>query len=323
MRRRGFIALLGGAAAAWPLAARAQQPAMPVIGFLYWGSPDGLVFLVTAFRNGLKEVGYIEGRNVAIEFRWAEGQTDRLPTLTADLIGRGVTVIVTDTRSASVAKAATKTIPIVFTTGADPVKLGLVESLNRPGGNVTGASFLTTLVAAKRLELLRELVPTLDLIGYLVNPDNFTAEVEELQTAVRALGLRVLIQHARSERDFEPAFAMFARGPVDAVFVGGDPMFLRRRDQIVGLAAQHAIPAIYNLRQYCVAGGLLSYGSSIEEAVRQAGVYAGRILKGAKPIDLPVTQATRFELVINLKTAKTLGLKLPLTLQAAADEVIE
>jgi len=326
MRRREFITLLG--TATWPLAALAQQPAMPVVGFLNSGSSSGMAFFVTAFRNGLKDAGYIEGRNVAVEYRWAEGQLDHLPVLAADLVSRQVAVIVADTRSTLIAKAATATIPILFYSGGDPVKLGLVTSLNRPGGNITGASFLTTAVAGKRLELLRELIPTATVIDYLVNPDNplGQTEIEDAEAAGRAHGVKlrvVNILNARGEYDFEQAFATIAGQRPDALFVGGDLFFLFRRHQLVPLVAQHAVPAIYNQREYAVAGGLMSYGTNISDAIRQTGVYTGRILKGEKPADLPVTQSARFELVINLNTAKTLGLKLPLTLQVAADEVIE
>ena len=328
MRRREFITALGGAAAAWPVAAQAQQEVMPVVGFLYSGSPTGMAFLVTAFRNGLKDAGYIEGGNVAAEYRWAEGQLDRLPALAADLVNRQVAVIATDTRSTLTAKAATTTTPIAFITGGDPVKLGFVSSLNRPGGNITGASFLTAEVAGKRLELLRELLPTATVIDYLVNPDNALGqpEIADAEAAARTHGLKlhvVNVINARGEYDFDQAFATIAQHRPDALFVGGDPLFLFRRHQLVPLVARHAIPAIYNQREYALAGGLMSYGTSISDAARQAGVYVGRILKGEKPADLPVTQSARFELVINLNTAKTLGLKVPLTLQVAADEVIE
>jgi len=328
MKRREFIALLGVTAAAWPLAARAQQAAVPVIGFLHSTSPGGFAFYVTAFRNGLKEAGYTEGRNVAVEYRWAEGQLDRLPALAADLVSRQVAVIAADTRSTLIAKAATTTIPIVFSSGGDPVKLGFVTSLNRPGGNITGASFLTAAVAGKRLELLRELMPTATVIDYLVNPDNALGqpEIADAEAAARTHGLKlhvVNVVNARGEYDFDQAFATIAQHRPDALFIGGDPLFLFQRHQLVPLVARHAIPAIYNQREYVLAGGLMSYGTNISDAVRQSGLYIGRILKGEKPGDLPVTQSARFELVINLNTAKTLGLKVPLTLQVAADEVIE
>jgi putative ABC transport system substrate-binding protein len=328
MKRREFITLIGGLAMAWPLIARAQQPTMPVIGFLHSTSPGGFAFYVTAFRNGLKEAGYTEGRNVAVEYRWAEGQLDRLPALAADLVSRQVAVIAADTRSTLIAKAATTTIPIVFSSGGDPVKLGFVTSLNRPGGNITGASFLTAAVAGKRLELLRELMPTATVIDYLVNPDNALGqpEIADAEAAARTHGLKlhvVNVVNARGEYDFDQAFATIAQHRPDALFIGGDPLFLFQRHQLVPLVARHAIPAIYNQREYVLAGGLMSYGTNISDAVRQSGLYIGRILKGEKPGDLPVTQSARFELVINLNTAKTLGLKVPLTLQVAADEVIE
>jgi len=328
MKRREFITLIGGLAMAWPLIARAQQPTMPVIGFLHSTSPGGFAFYVTAFRNGLKEAGYTEGRNVAVEYRWAEGQLDRLPALAADLVSRQVAVIAADTRSTLIAKAATTTIPIVFSSGGDPVKLGFVTSLNRPGGNITGASFLTAAVAGKRLELLRELMPTATAIDYLVNPDNALGqpEIADAEAAARTHGLKlhvVNVVNARGEYDFDQAFATIAQHRPDALFIGGDPLFLFQRHQLVPLVARHAIPAIYNQREYVLAGGLMSYGTNISDAVRQSGLYIGRILKGEKPGDLPVTQSARFELVINLNTAKTLGLKVPLTLQVAADEVIE
>src|SRR5262245_21555210 len=327
MRRRSFITLLGGAAT-WPLAARAQQPTMPVVGFLSSTSPGGYTFFVTAFRNGLKEAGYIEGRTIAIEYRWAEGQLDRLPALAADLISRQVAVIATDTRSTLIVKAVTTTIPIVFTSGGDPVKLGFVASLNQPGGNITGASFLTAAVAGKRLELLRDLIPTAAVINYLVNPDNALgqSEIADAEAAARTHGLKlnlVNVVNERGEYDFDQAFATIVQHRPDALFVGGDPVFLFRRRELVPLVTRYRLPAIYNQREYVLAGGLMSYGTSIAEHARQQGVYVGRILKGEKPSDLPVTQSTRFELVINLNTAKMLDLKVPLTLQVAADEVIE
>jgi putative ABC transport system substrate-binding protein len=323
VKRREFIALLGGAAVTWPLAAHAQQPARPVIGFLHSTSLKGNAFYVTAFRNGLKEAGFIEGQNVAVEYRWADGETDRLPALAADLISRQVAVIAADTRGALALKMANTPIPVVFGISGDPVKLGLVTSLNRPEGNITGVSFLSTAAVAKRLDLLRELIPTATQIGYLVNPDNFNNEIEEVKAAGRALGLQILVLNARSERDFDQAFATLIEQRANALFVGADPLFLFSRDVLAALAARHAIPTIYYLRQYAMAGGLISYGASLEDAERQVGMYAGQILKGAKPADLPVIQSARFELVINLKAANTLGLKVPLNLQVAADEVIE
>jgi putative ABC transport system substrate-binding protein len=328
LRRRELIVLLGGAAATWPLAVRAQQAAMPVIGFLHSSSPGGFTFFVTAFRNGLKEAGYIESRDVAVEYRWAEGQLDRLPDLAADLVRRQVAVIAADTRATLIAKAATTTIPIVFSSGGDPVKLGFVTSLNRPAGNITGASFLVAAVAGKRLELLRELMPNAAVIDYLVNPDDALGrpELADAEAAARKLGLKlnvVNVVNARGEYDFEQAFVKIAEHRPDALFVGGDPIFLVRRRQLVASVARHAIPAIYNQREYVLAGGLMSYGTNISDAGRQVGVYVGRILKGERPADLPVVQSARFELIINLDIAKTLGLKVPLSLQVAADEVIE
>ena len=324
MKRREFIALFGGtAAAAWPLAAQAQQPAVPTIGFLHSASLKGNAFYVTAFRNGLKEAGFIEGQNVAVEYRWAEGEIDRLPVLAADLLERKVAVIAADTRGALALKTANTTIPVVFGSGGDPVKLGLVTSLNRPGGNMTGVSFLVTAAVAKRLDLLRELTTTAALIGYLTNPDNFNSEIEEVQVAARERGLQLLVLSARGERDFDQAFATLVEQRASSLFVGSDPLFLSGRDELVALAARYAIPTIYYLRQYAVAGGLISYGTSLEDSERQVGVYVGRILKGDKPAELPVVQSVKFELVINLKAVKALGLKVPLTLQVAADEVIE
>jgi ABC-type uncharacterized transport system substrate-binding protein len=327
MRRREFISLLGGAAA-WPLVARAQQPTMPVIGFLSSASSGGYTFFVTAFRNGLKEAGYIEGRNVAIEYRWADGQLNQLPALAADLVSRKVAVIASDTRSTLILKAVTTTIPIVFVSGGDPVKLGFVANLNRPGGNITGASFLTAAVAGKRLELLRELIPTAAVIDYLVNPDNALGqpEIADAAAAARTHGLKlnvVNVVNERGEYDFDQAFGTIVRHRPDALFVGGDPVFLIRRRELVPLVSRYMIPANYNQREYVLAGGLMSYGTSIPEHARQQGLYVGRILKGEQAGDLPVTQSTRFELVINLNTAKMLDLKVPLTLQVAADEVIE
>jgi putative tryptophan/tyrosine transport system substrate-binding protein len=325
VRRREFLTLLGGAAAAWPLASGAQQTAMPVIGFLSSASPTGQAHYVTAFRNGLKEAGYVEGQNIAVEYRWAEGRTDRLPALAADLVSRPVAAIFADSRSALAAKAVTTTIPIVFTSGGDPITLGLVTSLNRPAGNVTGVSFLVSTIAAKRLELLHELMPTAATIGYLFNPGNPLArhETRDVEAAAHALGLQLHTISTGGESDFDQTFARLVQHRVDAFILGGDPIFTGLRDQIVALAARHAIPAIYNQRWFAIAGGLISYGPSVDDANRQCGVYVGQILKGAKPADLPVIQSTKFELWINLKTAKALGLKVPLTLQVAADEVIE
>ena len=325
MRRREFITLLGSAAATWPLAARGQQPAMPVIGFLRSTSLADATGLVTAFRQGLKEAGFVEGQNVAIEFRSAEDHVDRLPALVADLLRRPVTVIVGNNNSAIVAKAATATIPIVFATGTDPVQEGLVASLNRPGGNVTGVSFLSGLLGAKRLELLRQLVPKATTIGVLVNPNLPDTEPErrDVQAAALALGLQLIILDVSSDRDIETTFATFVQRGASALYVGTGAFLFSNRERIVALAARHSLPAGYNDRDSVVAGGLMSYATSIPDAYRQAGIYTGRILKSEKPADLPVMQATKFEFVINLKTAKALGLTVPPALVARADEVIE
>jgi putative tryptophan/tyrosine transport system substrate-binding protein len=326
MRRRDFISLLGGAAATWPLAARAQQASMPVIGWLGSGSPGPSAPVVTVFRQGLAEAGYVEGRNVAIEYRWAEGQYDRLPALAAELVRRQVAVIVaTPIPAALAAKAATATIPIVFSAAADPVNLGLVGSLARPGGNATGVHFFQAELSAKQLGLLRELRPNAARIGVLVNPANANVEglTKDVAAAAAALGVEIESVHARDSREIEEAFATLVHNKASALLVGADSFFFNRRVQLATLAARHAIPAVFFNREFAEAGGLMSYGSSLSEMNRQLGVYTGRILKGAKPDELPVVQSTKFELVINLATAKALGLEIPPMLLAHADEVIE
>jgi putative tryptophan/tyrosine transport system substrate-binding protein len=328
MRRREFITLLGGGAVAWPLAARAQQSAMPVIGFLHLTSLETNRENLAAFRRGLDDTGYIEDKNVAIEYRWAQGGNDRLPTLVAELVRRQVSVIVVleSTNGALAAKAATQTIPIVFMQGADPVRIGLVDRLNRPGGNLTGIGLLAAETAGKCLELLLELVPTASSIAYLRNPTNpvfAETETREVQDAARARGVRLLFVNASRPSEIETAFADLVQQRADALQVSSDGFLLTHPDQIVALAARHAVPAIYAWRQFTAVGGLMSYGTNIRDAWRQAGIYTGRILKGERPADLPVQQVTKIELVINLKTAKALGLTFPLTLLGRADEVIE
>ena len=326
MRRREFIALLGVAAAASPLVARAQQPAMPMIGLLNAGSSKSFQSLVAAFRQGLSETGYVEGQNLAIEYRWADGDYEKLTGLAADLVGRQVSAILAGGPPAVMAaKAATTTIPIVFTSGGDPVELGFVSSLSKPGANVTGVSFLLNELGAKRLELLRELVPAATSVGFLVNPTrpSFQAEVKNTQQAAQALGVKLIVLNASTEAEIDTAFAEFSRQGIAALLLGTDLLFVARRDQIVALANRSRIATMYSIRQYVVAGGLISYAPSVAEVYRQAGIYVAKILKGAKPADLPVLQPTKFDLVINLKTAKALGLDVPLFLQQRADEVIE
>jgi len=324
--RRDFITLLGGAAAARPLAARAQQPAIPVIGFLNGTSPEGYGLFLLAFRQGLSETGYIEDRNVAIEYRWAEGHYERLPALAADLVRRRVAVIAaTSTPANVIAMKATTTIPIVFTTSSDPVELGLVASLNRPGGNVTGAVTLNVEVVSKRLELLHAMVPTASMIVVLANSTNPNAETQSrtLQAAARTIGQQIMIVNAATESDIDAVFARLGEQRAGALLVDTDAFLFSRRDQLVGLAKRYKIPAIFDRRKFAEAGGRMSYGGSVTDVYRLAGIYVGRILKGEKPANLPVQQSTKVELVINLSTAKALGLTIPTTLLATADEVIE
>jgi len=325
VKRRTFITLFGGAAAAWPLVVRAQQPAMPVIGVLNPASPDTFADELRAFHRGLKESGHVEGENVAIIYRWAENQFDRLPALAADLVQRQVAVIATIAGGALAAKAATTTIPIVFITGEDPVRRGLVASLARPSGNLTGINFFSAELAAKRLELLRELVPAATRMAVLVNPAGPAAEraLRDVEPAARAMGLQIQVHNASSSLEINAVFATLARERPDALFVASDPLFTSRRAQLVNLVSRHAMPATFASRDFAIAGALMTYGSDITDAWRQQGVYTGRILKGAKPADLPVVQSIKFELVINAETARMLGLEVPPTLLARADEVIE
>jgi putative ABC transport system substrate-binding protein len=327
MKRREFLGVLGVAAATWPLRARAQPAAMPVVGYLHSGSPNAFEHAVGAFRKGLNETGYVDGQNVTIEYRWAEGHFDRLPELAADLVHRQVAVLVAvgGITSAVAARAATATIPIVFSSGGDPVALGVVSSLSRPGGNATGVSVLTASLGSKRLEILHQAVPTAGVMAALMNPNNAGIEpqLKDMQDGARSLGVQLKILNASSAADIDAAFVAIVQAHISALVVGPDPSYLEQRNQLVALAARHKISAIYEWRDYVEAGGLMSYGTSLAEAYRQVGAYTGRILKGEKPADLPVIQSTKVELVINLKTAKALGLVFPLGLLGRADEVIE
>src|SRR5262245_12838979 len=326
MKRREFLSLLGGAAA-WPLAARAQQPPMPVIGFLQSGTTGATAHMLAAFQTGLREVGYIENQNVRIIYRYADGQYDRLPVLAAELVRSQVAVLAATGGDPAIvaARAATSTIPIVFTTGSDPVALGYVASLNRPGGNVTGVVLLTSNLGAKRIGLLHQLVPKVDAVGILFNPTYTVAaaQLKEVEAAAASLNVRLIIANASADRDFEPAFALLIQQGAGALLVAADPFFNSRRDQIVALAARHAVPALYEWREYAVAGGLMTYGTSITEAYRLAGIDAGRLPKVDKPAEVPVVQTAKFDLVINLRTARALGIEVPLGLSAGADEIIE
>jgi putative ABC transport system substrate-binding protein len=327
LRRREFIALVGGAATVWPLAARAQQSGMPLVGFLSSASPDQDAGRLRGFRQGLSKAGFVEGRNVSIEYRWAEEQNDRLPALVADLVRREVAVIVQagQVLGAIIAKAATKTIPIVFVTGGDPVALGLVPSLNRPGGNVTGITTLSAELEPKRLELLHEVAPRATTVGALLNPSNPNAESQskDLQAAARTLGLSLHLLNASSEDDFNTAFARLVQLRAGGLVIATDGLFISRGERLAAMAVEHAVPAIFQFRPFAAAGGLMSYGGDLVETYRQSGIYTARILRGEKPADLPVQQVTRVELIINLKSAKALGITVPLPLSGRADELIE
>jgi putative ABC transport system substrate-binding protein len=327
IERRQFISALGAAAVAWPLAARAQQPAMPTVGFLNSGASDTWTRFVIAFRQGLKEAGYVENHNVVVEYRWANGRYDDLPALASELVQLKAAVIIATGGmvTAVAAKKASSAIPIVFVNGSDPIKFGLVSSFNRPGGNVTGVSFLTNQLEAKRLELLHEVIPSSSKVALLVNPNNadVKSQLIEVQSAARSLGLEILVLNALTESDIEMSFATLIQQRAGALLVGSDALLFSRRAQLVALAARHAIPAIYMLRDFVSAGGLMSYGTSVADAYRLAGTYVGRILKGEKVGDLPVQESVRVELVINLKAGKALGLTFPITLLGRADEVIE
>jgi putative ABC transport system substrate-binding protein len=325
MKRREFMTLFGGTAVAWPLAVRAQQSTVPVVGFLSSRAPGENETILVAFRRGLKEVGYVEGQNVAVEYRWADNQYDRLPALAADLVGRQVAVIVSNGPPITTAKAATSMIPIVFAVGFDPLTFGLVTSLSRPSGNLTGVSILDVEIGPKRLELLHELIPTATVMALLVNPATPAAEViaGDVRAAARAHGLQLHVLHAASDSDFDAAFASVAQLQAGALIIGGDPFFTSRSRQLGELTVAHRVPTIYEFREFAEAGGLISYGTSLTDAYRQVGIYTGRILKGEKPSDLPVQQATKVELILNLKTAKALGITVPISLLGRADEVIE
>ena len=324
VKRRQFITLLGGAAA-WPLAARAQQPAVPVVGFLRTAAAAGSAHIVSAFRQGLNEAGFVEGQNIAVEYRWADDQPDRVPGMAADLVRRSVAVIVTNGFAVPAVKAATATIPIIFLTGYDPVRTGFIASLNRPGGNLTGVVFTMTDLVAKQLGLLHELVPKAPVIAVLLDPNQLESDIElqEAEAAGRAIGREILVVKAESEREFDAAFATIVQAGAGALLIGGSPVFISRRRQLVTLSIRHALPAIYTTREFPEVGGLMSYGPSLSDAYRRAGNYAGRILKGEKAGDLPVELAAKFDLVINLATVKGMGLEVPPTLLARADEVIE